>query len=635
MTRALRQFVALVLLACAPAWAQSGGGATGEVWMPAKPIKKVDVTMPDVTGWTTTSVGAGQLQTEINNASCSPQGTILELAAGSTHTLTLSLPNKTCAAGKWIIIRTATAGNYSAEGTRLDPTLYTNLAKIHTTGSNAITTADSANSYRFIGVEIGYTDAVTSATSCLVRIFSVSATRATLPHHIIFDRVYFRGTPRASSKCAVEMNGNYIAVIDSYASEFHTTSPDAQVFAARCADGPFFLRNNYGQGSDEGFLFGGGDCNIDGAVPSDIEVDRSHFHKPTHWLTGAADFWGGTAWSVKNGFECKDCKRLLVRRSLFEGSWIGTQSGTCANLKSSTSGGVVATGSLEELIFEDSICRSTWAGLVFTGKDTSNFDTTTWRTTRVWVRHILFEGCGGGSADFILQLLGAPNRGVTIERVTAACPVQFRTMTGSTPGVGHLNWRIRDSIFRISAGGLGFRADGQTEGNNTLGTYLPGVSFTANALIGMASGSYTNYSGNSFPAAVGDVFTDANCGAVGANCTPISPTYDGKGADVTRIPCAAGSAVACVAQTYAALHSVTSVAPTNDVCNGSNTVAIAGTNFQAGVQVFLDGVYGTSVVDSGTQITFTLPTHAAGGPFKLAVINYGRTGGSVLTFTCN
>ena len=41
--------------------------------------------------------------------------------------------------------------------------------------------------------------------------------------------------------------------------------------------------NNYFEGTGENILFGGADPRIDGLVPSDIEIRRNHFTKPTSW----------------------------------------------------------------------------------------------------------------------------------------------------------------------------------------------------------------------------------------------------------------------------------------------------------------------------------------------------------------
>ena len=48
-------------------------------------------------------------------------------------------------------------------------------------------------------------------------------------------------------------------------------------------------------------------------VPSDIEIRRNHFYKP---LT-----WKGAGWAIKNLFELKNARRVLVEGNVFENNW--------------------------------------------------------------------------------------------------------------------------------------------------------------------------------------------------------------------------------------------------------------------------------------------------------------------------
>src|SRR4029077_17725234 len=91
--------------------------------LPTLPQALVDKTFPDTTNYTTTTVAAGaDLQAAINNAGCSPHGTVLRLASGARFIGHFPLPAKTCAAGQWIIIRTDVLDlSLPAPGVRIHP----------------------------------------------------------------------------------------------------------------------------------------------------------------------------------------------------------------------------------------------------------------------------------------------------------------------------------------------------------------------------------------------------------------------------------------------------------------------------------------------------------------------------------
>src|SRR5207247_4884831 len=71
-------------------------------------------------------------------------------------------------------------------------------------------------------------------------------------------------------------------------------------------------------------MFGGGDPSISNLVPSDIEIRNNHFFKPTSWR--------GVWAAVKNNFELKNARRLLVEGNIFENNWLADQDGWAMQL---------------------------------------------------------------------------------------------------------------------------------------------------------------------------------------------------------------------------------------------------------------------------------------------------------------
>ena len=63
-------------------------------------------------------------------------------------------------------------------------------------------------------------------------------------------------------------------------------------------------------------MFGGADPSIQNLVPSDIEIVGNHFNKPLAWQDPQG-------YVIKNLFELKNARRVLVEGNVFENNWIG------------------------------------------------------------------------------------------------------------------------------------------------------------------------------------------------------------------------------------------------------------------------------------------------------------------------
>jgi hypothetical protein len=60
-------------------------------------------------------------------------------------------------------------------------------------------------------------------------------------------------------------------------------------------------------------------------VPSDIEIRHNHFYKPLSWRG---------VWLIKNLFELKNARRVLLEGNVLENNWAAAQDGTAILLKS-------------------------------------------------------------------------------------------------------------------------------------------------------------------------------------------------------------------------------------------------------------------------------------------------------------
>lgn len=290
----------------------------------------------------TLSVGAGEdLSKVLSRASC---GDTVELAAGVTFGALL-LPQKNCDDSHWIIIRTSAADSkLPPEGTRLTPcyagisslpgrpdlncrSTENSLARIEFNGrggSGPVTFASGANHYRLIGLEI--TRAASGVWVNNLVEFKGSS------DHVIFDRVWMHGTAQDETTRGIFLGQTrYLAVVDSFFSDFHCVSrtgkcTDAQAIAGGFGDspmGPYKIVNNFLEAAGENILFGGGAATV---TPADIEIRHNYFFKPLTWMKDQPGFTSGhdgNPFIVKNLFELKNAERVLFEGNILEYSWGG------------------------------------------------------------------------------------------------------------------------------------------------------------------------------------------------------------------------------------------------------------------------------------------------------------------------
>jgi hypothetical protein len=290
----------------------------------------------------------GDFQAALNRVQC---GDTIELQAGGVFTGSFTAPAQNCDDAHWIIVRTSTPdSSLPAEGTRITPcyagvsslpgrpafncsSTVNVLAKVQFPGmgSGPITLANGANHYRFIGLEI------TRTLNTGVVYDLVSHQPGSSADHIIVDRSWIHGTAQDETTRGVMLTGTqYVAVVDSYLSDFHCVSltgscGDSQAIAGGLGDipmGPFKIVNNFLEAASQSILLGGGQATV---TPADIEIRRNHMFKPMTWLKGQPGYVGGkdgNPFIVKNLFEVKNAQRVLFDGNVLEDTWGGfTQSG--------------------------------------------------------------------------------------------------------------------------------------------------------------------------------------------------------------------------------------------------------------------------------------------------------------------
>lgn len=464
------------------------GPAPAAGWV-EPPRLSVDTTLVPPSGRSLAVPAGGNLQAALDRAQ---PGDVITLAPGATYGGPFVLPNKN--GPGWVIVRTAAPdSSLPPSGTRVDPSYAPQMPKLEAAAGTVIVTVAGAHHYRFIGIEIRPSKGAFLYN--LVQLGTAERSADQLPHHIVFDRCYLHGDPRAGTRRGVAMNSRYTAVIDSYLSDFKEVGADSQAIAGWNGPGPFKITNNYLEGAGENLIFGGADPSIPGLVPSDIEIRRNRFAKPLPWKIGDPTY-EGTPWTIKNLFELKNARRVLIDGNLFEYNWAHAQSGFGILFTVRNQDGGAPWSVVEDVTFTNNILRHTGSGINILGRDDIH---SSQQTRRILIRNNLLYDVGGarwGGVGRLFQLLnGAAD--VVIERNTALQTGNIIT----ADGFPHPGFVFRGNVVPHNAYGIIGSDTGV--GNPALARYFPGAVVRENVIVGGNPQQYPP--DNDFPRSLDEV----------------------------------------------------------------------------------------------------------------------------------
>ena len=473
------------LAACQPA-AQALAHQNNTTMLPEPHREFLDTTLIPPTGQAIHVREGDSLQDAIDAAQL---GDTILLEAGATFKGPFTLPNKKSGTG-WITIRTSTPDrHFPSPGTRVGPSHASLMPRLISQSDGVVLAERGAHHYRFIGLEIKPQDGV-YLNGLVVIGTGREPSRDDQPHHIIVDRSYLHGDPKKGTRRGVIMNGRYLAVIDSYAADFKDPKQDSQAIVGWSGAGPFKIVNNYLEGAAENVAFGGGDPLIQGLVPSDIEIRWNRLAKPLAWKRGAHEY-DGSGWVIKNLFELKNARRVVIDGNVFEYNWADAQSGFAILFTVRNQDRRSPWSVIEDVSFTNNIVRHTGSGLNILGVD--DIHPPSERTKRILVRNNLWEDVnserwggkgrlfqlGEGPSDIVIEHnTGDQNEAIIVAYAAAAERFVFRS-----------------NVAPHNAEGITATASGV--GNSALLAFFPRAVVTNNVMVG---GDDLNYpSGNFFP----------------------------------------------------------------------------------------------------------------------------------------
>jgi poly-beta-1,6-N-acetyl-D-glucosamine synthase len=451
---------------------------------PQPPRETVDIANPPSPTRRVPVPAGGDLQRALNEAQPGDQ---IELTAGAVYEGPFRLRRKT--GSGWIVV--TSSGALPSPGERVRPEDAVGMAKLRGASSPVVAADPGAHHYRFVGIEIAPSPGATVTT--LVQLGDAERTLDALPHDIIFDRCYLHGDPARGARRGIALNARRAAVVDSYLADFKEVGADSQAIAGWNGPGPFTIANNYLEAAGENVMFGGEDPSIAGLVPSDIRITRNHMAKPLRWRMGRPDY-EGTRWAVKNLFELKNARRVVIDGNLFEHNWPDAQNGFAILFTVRNQSGGAPWSVVEDVTFTNNVVRRAGAGINILGRDDIH---TSRPTQRIEIAGNLFDDIGGtwGSGR-LFQLLDG-TRDIQIRRNTAF-QTGFAVFGGDHDP--HAGFVFENNV--VQHNDTGILGSGTGSGRASLDRYFPGSVVRRNVLIGADPALYPG--DNYFPATPAD-----------------------------------------------------------------------------------------------------------------------------------
>jgi hypothetical protein len=197
-------------------------------------------------------------------------------------------------------------------------------------------------------------------------------------------------------------------------------------------------------------------------------------------------------WQVKNLFELKNARNVLVERNVMERSWAQAQSGYAVLFTVRNQDGNCGWCQVEDVEFRGNLVRDVAAAMEVLGSDNNHPSR---QTNNIRVHDNVFDGIdrqAWGGDGFFLLLTDAP-RDIVIDHNTI-----IQKASGGVVKIAHgvtTGFTLTNNI--AAHGDYGIIGSDHGIGNNSIAFYLPGAQIADNVFAGGNRAVYP--AGNLFP----------------------------------------------------------------------------------------------------------------------------------------
>jgi hypothetical protein len=378
---------------------------------------------------------------------------------------------------------------------KLTPTDVVGLPILRTPASGpALATVGNASQWRLTGINF----AAGSSTQDVV-VLGDGAIRdvAALPRNLVFDRCAV--TVQTTAKRGIQLNCAETTLKGCCVTGVKLAGQESQALCGWNGAGPFTIEDCYLEAGSIGVLFGGAGPSIPNLTPTGITFRRNTITRPV--------LLRGGGFAVKNLFELKNARDVIIEGNLFEHNWPDGQAGYAIvfTVRGQTASAPWST--IQHVRFEHNVVRKSGAGFNIMGKDDTNPSTP---MDDVLIRNNLFyeidrqdwaDAKGTVACGVIAQISNEP-RNLRFEQNTfmgAGSITGNITALYGAPSQGFVFARNLTQKLMTPYQTYGVNGDKVGEGNPALARYAPSCQFVENVLAGCTPSVYSNHPGQHFP----------------------------------------------------------------------------------------------------------------------------------------
>jgi len=286
----------------------------------------------------------------------------------------------------------------------------------------------------------------------------------------------FLGDYLTGCRRAIAANSAGVVVTKSRFRDIHHAQ-DAACIAGWDGTRDLLVEDCFGESSGENVIFGGADAQSEDRQPQDITIRRCTFTKPTYWKQKPS---GAT---VKNLFELKNARRVVVEDCNFAQSWTDGQTGFAIVLTVRNQDGGNPWACVEDVVFRKCVVRDVVSVIQILGVDDTHPSGV---LRRVTVDHCRFEFREGVAIQ-----LGNGADGIAFDHCNFWSPNNGKFLSFNNPQRPITGLTIRNSD--ANEGMYGIHGDDTASGQPTLDVYAPDACFENVTLWRGPSGSNYPY----------------------------------------------------------------------------------------------------------------------------------------------
>ena len=321
---------------------------------------------------------------------------------------------------------------------------------------------------------------------------------AAVPHDLELNGLILRGDAARGQKRGIGLNSGATVIRNSDIRDIKADGQDSQAICGWNGPGPYTIDNNYLEAASENVLFGGADPAIPGLVPSDITIRRNYFTKPLEWKTA------GSLWNVKNLFELKNARRVLIESNIFENNWVAAQAGYALLFKPVNQDGRAPWAEVSDITFQFNIIRHVSSAINVLGTD---YEHPSRQLRGLTIRHNLFYDVSASrwNGDGRFLMVGDSPQGMVVDHNTVIQTGSILQLYGEKGG---RPWVVENFQFTnnlVLHNEYGINGDSAGFGRSAIAAYLVREDIRRNVLAG---GDPVRYPADNFFPSVSELMSE-------------------------------------------------------------------------------------------------------------------------------